>query len=51
MTLELIRLLVGEVPVGYEPLEYMGCLIIALIVIKVIIEMFYFVFSLLKGLK
>lgn len=51
MSLDLIRLLVGDVPPGYEPLEYMGALMIALIVIKVIIEMFYFVFSLLKGLK
>lgn len=51
MTLELVRLIIGEVPAGYEVLEYMACLCISLIVIKTIIEMFYFVFSLLKGLK
>jgi divalent metal cation (Fe/Co/Zn/Cd) transporter len=51
MSIDLIRTLVGEVPNGYEQLEYMAALCISLIVIKTIIEMFYFVFSLLKGLK
>lgn len=47
MALELIRQLVGQVPLGFEYLEYLSCLIISLFVIKSVIEFIQFVYSLL----
>lgn len=48
MTLDLVRILIGEVPAGYEKLEYTAALIIALFTLKIIYEMFYFVFNLIN---
>ncbi len=49
MAIELIQLLVGQVPTDYEHLEYIASLIIALFTIKFIYEMFIHVFNLINN--
>jgi divalent metal cation (Fe/Co/Zn/Cd) transporter len=49
MTQELVILLIGQAPPGYEILQYVAGLIIAIFTLKVIYEMFYFVINLVKG--
>lgn len=48
MALDLINLLVGTVPQGYEVLSYVMSMVISLYTIKIIYEMFYFVLNLIK---
>lgn len=51
MTIDLVRLIIGEVPEQYIILEYTASLIIALFTIKFILEMFIHVLNIINKYK
>ncbi|WP_313345698.1 hypothetical protein [Sedimentibacter sp.] len=51
MALDLVRMLVGQVPEEFVMLEYVAAIILALFTVKFIYEMFMFVLNLVSKLN